>query len=134
VLDYCQNLAGSSERQALNDESSSRSQRGVYGISVTSELSGVSPQTLRLYESRGLLTPARTGGGTRRYSDDDLDRLGRIAELLASGVNLAGVSQILGLEARNTVLESDNSQLESDNAELRSRRSQRASRSHNGND
>lgn len=112
------------EREAvLRDESSS--QRGVYGISVTSELSGVSPQTLRLYESRGLLTPARTQGGTRRYSDDDLDRLARIAELLADGVNLAGVAQILGLESRNTALESDNSQLESDNAELRSRRRQR---------
>jgi MerR family transcriptional regulator/heat shock protein HspR len=107
----------------LRDEFSS--QRGVYGISVTSELSGVSPQTLRLYESRGLLTPARTKGGTRRYSDDDLDRLARIAELLADGVGLAGVAQILGLESRNTALQSDNSQLESDNAELRSRRRQR---------
>jgi MerR family transcriptional regulator, heat shock protein HspR len=121
-------------KAALNDESSSRSQRGVYGISVTSELSGVSPQTLRLYESRGLLTPARTEGGTRRYSDDDLDRLARIAELLASGVNLTGVSQILGLEALNTALESDNSRLESDNAELRSHRSQRTNRLHNRND
>jgi MerR family transcriptional regulator/heat shock protein HspR len=112
----------------LNGESSSRARRGVYGISVTSELSGVSPQTLRLYESRGLLTPARTEGGTRRYSDDDLDRLSRIAELLESGVNLVGVSQILGLEARNTALESDNSQLESDNAELRSRQPERTNR------
>ncbi|MDT5129028.1 MAG: MerR family transcriptional regulator, heat shock protein HspR [Mycobacterium sp.] len=118
----------------MNDESSSRSQRGVYGISVTSELSGVGPQTLRLYESRGLLTPARTEGGTRRYSDDDLDRLARITELLASGVNLAGVAQILGLEARNTALQSDNSQLESDNTELRSRRSQRTKSVDNRND
>jgi DNA-binding transcriptional MerR regulator len=118
----------------LNDESSSRARRGVYSISVTSELSGVSPQTLRLYESRGLLTPARTGGGTRRYSDDDLDRVARIAELLASGVNLAGVGQILGLEARNTVLQSNISQLESDNAELRSRRPRRTNRLENRND
>lgn len=118
----------------MNDESSSRSQRGVYGISVTSELSGVSPQTLRLYESRGLLTPARTEGGTRRYSNDDLDRLARITELLANGVNLAGVAQILGLEARNTALQSDNTQLESDNAELRSRRSQRTKSVANRND
>jgi MerR family transcriptional regulator/heat shock protein HspR len=118
----------------VNDESSSRSQRGVYGISVTSELAGVSPQTLRLYESRGLLTPARTEGGTRRYSNDDLDRLARITELLASGVNLAGVAQILGLEARNSTLQSDNSQLESDNAELRSRRSQRTKSVANRND
>jgi DNA-binding transcriptional MerR regulator len=48
--------------------------RGVYGIAVTSELSGVGPQTLRLYERRGLLTPSRTEGGTRLYSDDDLER------------------------------------------------------------
>ncbi|NKR47246.1 MerR family DNA-binding transcriptional regulator [Rhodococcus hoagii] len=53
-------------------EDSSRSKRGVYGISVTSELSGIGPQTLRLYESRGLITPSRTSGGTRRYSEDDL--------------------------------------------------------------
>ena len=125
VLNYRGQTVWREREAVLRDESSS--QRGVYGISVTSELSGVSPQTLRLYESRGLLTPARTEGGTRRYSDDDLDRLARIAELLADGVNLAGVAQILGLESRNTALESDNSQLESDNAELRSRRRQRMS-------
>lgn len=55
--------------------------RGVYGISVMSELSGVGPQTLRLYERRGLLTPARTGGGTRRYSEADLATLTRISAL-----------------------------------------------------
>jgi MerR family transcriptional regulator/heat shock protein HspR len=103
---------------ALNDDLSARAQRGVYGISVTSELSGVGPQTLRLYERHGLLTPARTDGGTRRYSDDDLERLRRIAELLDRGINLAGIAQILDLEARNTQLESDNTQLESDNARL----------------
>jgi MerR family transcriptional regulator, heat shock protein HspR len=123
VLNYRGQTVWREREAVLRDESSS--QRGVYGISVTSELSGVSPQTLRLYESRGLLNPARTEGGTRRYSDDDLDRLARIAELLADGVNLAGVAQILGLESRNTALESDNSQLESDNAVLRSRRQQR---------
>jgi MerR family transcriptional regulator/heat shock protein HspR len=134
VLSYRNLLVGPIGKAAVNDESSSRSQRGVYGISVTSELAGVSPQTLRLYESRGLLTPARTEGGTRRYSNDDLDRLARITELLASGVNLAGVAQILGLEARNSTLQSDNSQLESDNAELRSRRSQRTKSVANRND
>jgi MerR family transcriptional regulator/heat shock protein HspR len=123
VLNYRGQTVWREREAVLRDESSS--QRGVYGISVTSELSGVSPQTLRLYESRGLLNPARTEGGTRRYSDDDLDRLARIAELLADGVNLAGVAQILGLESRNTALQSDNSQLESDNAVLRSRRQQR---------
>jgi len=64
----------------LTDDSKPRTARGVYGIAVTSELSGVGPQTLRLYERRGLLSPSRTDGGTRRYSDDDLERLRRITE------------------------------------------------------
>ena len=96
-----------------------RSARGVYGISVAAELSGIDPQTLRLYERRGLLTPARTAGGTRRYSDDDLDRLRRINELVDEGVNIAGIGQILHLEHRNAQLESDNSDLEVENARLR---------------
>jgi len=81
----------------LTDDSPSRSARGVYGISVTSELSGVGPQTLRLYERRGLLAPSRTDGGTRRYSDDDLERLARIIELIEQGINLAGIVRILDL-------------------------------------
>ena len=89
----------------MTDDSVSRSVRGVYGISVTSELSGVGPQTLRLYERRGLLTPSRTDGGTRRYSDDDLERLRRISELVDRGVNLAGIAHILDLETRNSQLE-----------------------------
>jgi DNA-binding transcriptional MerR regulator len=92
----------------------------VYGISVASELSGIDPQTLRLYERRGLLTPARTDGGTRRYSDHDLERLQRITNLVTQGVNIAGILQILNLEHRNTELESDNGQLKSENARLRS--------------
>jgi DNA-binding transcriptional MerR regulator len=100
----------------LSNESAARSGRGVYGISVASELSGLDPQSLRLYERRGLLTPARTDGGTRRYSDDDLARLHRITELLAHGINLAGIARILDLEARNTQLEYDNAQLKSDTA------------------
>lgn len=91
---------------------------GVYGISVASELSGLGPQTLRLYETRGLLTPARSEGGTRRYSDDDLDRLQRITELLAAGINLAGISEIFTLEARNSQLEHANARLASENARL----------------
>ena len=97
-----------------------RSARGVYGISVAAELSGFDPQTLRLYERRGLLAPARTDGGTRRYSDDDLDRLGRISDLVAQGINIARIAQILHLEHRNSALESDNSELQSENARLRS--------------
>lgn len=104
----------------MPEEFPARSARGVYGISVASELSGIDPQTLRLYERRGLLTPARTDGGTRRYSDDDLDRLARISDLVAEGVNIAGIAQILHLEHRNSELECDNSHLQSENARLRS--------------
>ena len=84
----------------------------MYGISVTSELSGIAPQTLRLYERRGLLTPSRTNGGTRRYSDDDLVRLQRISELVDQGVNLAGIAHILDLESKNSQLQTDYTQLE----------------------
>ena len=97
----------------------SRSARGVYGITVASELSGFDPQTLRLYERRGLLTPARTDGDSRRYSDANLERLARISDLVSAGVNIAGILQILNLEHRNTELESDNSQLKCENARLR---------------
>jgi DNA-binding transcriptional MerR regulator len=74
----------------------------VYSISVASELSGVDPQMLRAYEQRGLLTPFRTDGGTRRYSRDDLDRISDITNLLGDGLNLAGIGQVLQLrhEAR----------------------------------
>jgi MerR family transcriptional regulator, heat shock protein HspR len=103
----------------VTGDSVSRSARGVYGISVTSELSGVGPQTLRLYERRGLLTPSRTDGGTRRYSDEDLERLKRITELVDQGVNLVGIAHILDLETRNSQLESDYTQLEVLNASLK---------------
>src|SRR6201990_945628 len=73
--------------------------RAVYVISVAAELAGVHPQTLRIYERKGLLDPARTAGGNRRYSDSDLDRLRRIAELTDEGLNLAGVRRVLELEA-----------------------------------
>ncbi|TSD50405.1 MerR family transcriptional regulator [Rhodococcus sp. KBS0724] len=85
-------------------ESQQRAQRGVYGISVMSELSGVGLQTLRLYERRGLLTPSRTEGGTRRYSESDLATLGRITALIDDGVNLVGIRSILSLEAENSIL------------------------------
>jgi MerR family transcriptional regulator, heat shock protein HspR len=72
--------------------------RGVYVISVAAELAGVHPQTLRIYERKGLLDPARTVGGNRRYSEGDIDRLRRIAELTSDGLNLAGVKRVLELE------------------------------------
>jgi DNA-binding transcriptional MerR regulator len=81
--------------------------RGLYAISVAAELVGLEPQSLRLYESKGLVTPARTDGGTRRYSSDDLVRLRRISELLAGGLNLAGISVVLHLEAENAQLRTD---------------------------
>ncbi len=105
---------------AVSRETTERSGRGVYGISVAAELSGVGPQTLRLYEERGLLCPTRSAGGTRRYSDDDLVRLERITALLAKGVNVAGIGHILDLQDRNTELESHNLQLISDNSQLKS--------------
>ncbi len=72
--------------------------RGVYVISVAAELAGMHPQTLRIYERRGLLDPARTGGGSRRYSQRDIDRLRRIHALTESGLNLAGVKAVMELE------------------------------------
>jgi MerR family transcriptional regulator/heat shock protein HspR len=74
--------------------------RAVYVISVAAELAGVHPQTLRIYERKGLLDPARTGGGSRRYSDRDIDQLRRIQELTTEGLNLAGVKRVLELEAQ----------------------------------
>lgn len=73
----------------------------VYIISVAAELAGVHPQTLRIYERKGLIEPYRTPGGTRRYSDEDLERLGMIQELTSEGVNLEGVRQILDLQTEN---------------------------------
>jgi MerR family transcriptional regulator/heat shock protein HspR len=70
----------------------------VYVISVAAELAGVHPQTLRIYERKGLLEPARTGGGSRRYSEADIDQLRRIQELTREGLNLAGVKRVLELE------------------------------------
>ena len=81
--------------------------RGVYGISVAADLVGMGVQNLRLYEARGLLEPGRTDGGTRRYSANDLDRLRRIGDLLADGLNLAGVGMVLVLEAENARLRAE---------------------------
>ena len=74
-------------------------ERALYSISVASEVTGVNPQMLRVYESKGLLDPYRTTGGTRRYSGRDLDRIGEITTLLAAGLNLAGVEHVLRLQA-----------------------------------
>ena len=84
-----------------------RFHRAVYVISVAAELAGVHPQTLRIYERKGLVDPARTGGGSRRYSDADIALLQRIQELTNDGLNLAGVKRVLDLEARVAELEAD---------------------------
>jgi MerR family transcriptional regulator/heat shock protein HspR len=81
-------------------------EEAVYIISVAAELAGVHPQTLRIYERKGLIEPYRTPGGTRRYSDEDLERLGLIQELTSAGVNLEGVRRILRLREDNRRLRS----------------------------
>jgi MerR family transcriptional regulator/heat shock protein HspR len=88
----------------------------VYVISVAAELAGVHPQTLRIYERKGLVDPARTSGGSRRYSDADIRVLQRIQELTTEGLNLAGVQRVLELEAENGRLQIqlDRLQAESD--------------------
>ncbi len=73
--------------------------RAVYVISVAAELAGVHPQTLRIYERKGLVSPARTDGGSRRYSDRDIEMLRRVQDLTESGLNLLGVKRVLELEA-----------------------------------
>src|ERR1041384_1026036 len=88
--------------------------RAVYVISVAAELAGVHPQTLRIYERKGLLDPARTGGGSRRYSEVDIDRLRRIQELTNEGLNLAGVKRVLELEEQLDGLRERMAQLQED--------------------
>ncbi len=78
--------------------------RGVYAISVAAELTGAGVQNLRVYERHGLVDPARTDGGTRRYSEEDLDRVRRVLELLELGLNLAGIALVLELEDDNARL------------------------------
>jgi len=74
------------------------SDRPLFMISVAAELAGMHPQTLRLYERRGLVRPQRTAKNTRRYSQHDVDRLQRIQELTELGLNLAGVERVLAME------------------------------------
>jgi MerR family transcriptional regulator/heat shock protein HspR len=81
--------------------------QAVYVISVAAELAGMHPQTLRIYERRGLVNPARTQGGNRRYSDADIERLQRIADLAEQGLNLEGIRRVMELEAENERLRRD---------------------------
>lgn len=79
----------------LNDRN-----RPLYMISIAAQLAGVHPQTLRMYEQKGLVTPQRTSGNTRMYSEADIERLNLISELTGEGINLAGVIRILDLQGR----------------------------------
>jgi MerR family transcriptional regulator/heat shock protein HspR len=99
--------------------------RGVFVISVAAELAGVHPQTLRIYERKGLVDPARTGGGNRRYSEEDIELLRRIQDLTTEGLNLAGVKRVLALEAELARLEAE---LEAALAEARRARRTRVER------
>ncbi len=83
---------------APGSHAGANAERAVYVISVAAELAGMHPQTLRIYERKGLLDPVRTPGGSRRFSDLDLARLRRIQELTAEGLNLEGVRRVLELE------------------------------------
>lgn len=85
--------------------------QGVFAISVAAEMVSMEIQNLRVYERRGLLEPDRTTGGTRLYSADDIDRLHRIRDLLAEGLNLAGIAHVLALEERVGALEAENARL-----------------------
>ncbi len=81
--------------------------RGLFSIAVAAELTGLHPQTLRLYEQEGLLTPARSSGGTRRYSTDDIDKLHEIMALTSDGLNLAGVRRVLELQEQTRALQDE---------------------------
>jgi MerR family transcriptional regulator/heat shock protein HspR len=82
----------------------SETRRAVFVISVAAELAGMHPQTLRIYERKGLLEPYRTPGGTRRYSQEDIERLQLIQELTSQGLNLEGVRRVIALQEENRSL------------------------------
>jgi DNA-binding transcriptional MerR regulator len=95
--------------------------RGVFAISVAAELAGVHPQTLRIYEREGLVQPARSEGGTRRYSAEDVERLRLIAALTGDGLNLAGVKKVLALQQQLAELRATVERLEAELARRRER-------------
>jgi MerR family transcriptional regulator/heat shock protein HspR len=86
-------------------------EQGVFAISVAARMASMEIQNLRVYERRGLVDPDRTAGGTRLYSEDDVARLVRIGELLAAGLNLAGIARVLELEQEVARLRADNARL-----------------------
>jgi MerR family transcriptional regulator, heat shock protein HspR len=92
---------------ADNEGNSAGANRAVYVISVAAELTGVHPQTLRIYERKGLLDPSRTSGGSRRFSEADLSRLRHIQQLTSTGLNLEGVRRVLELETELARLQAE---------------------------
>jgi MerR family transcriptional regulator/heat shock protein HspR len=88
--------------------------QALFVISVAAELAGVHPQTLRIYERKGLVDPARTGGNSRRYSEHDIERLRRIQALTNEGLNLAGVKRVMELEAKVLELQAQLDQARAD--------------------
>lgn len=103
VPDCCKRNLGTDWKDIVTENMQEQAV-GLYAISVVSQLVGTGQQNIRLYERKGLLTPDRTAGGTRQYSDADLAVLRRISELLDEGLNLAGVAKVLELEAANARL------------------------------
>lgn len=99
----------------------------VYVISVAAELAGMHPQTLRIYERRGLVQPARTEGGNRRYSDADIELLSRISELAEQGLNLEGIRRVMELEGEVAQLRAElgDAQSAARNAQSEAERTQR---------
>jgi MerR family transcriptional regulator, heat shock protein HspR len=93
-------------------------ERGVFMISVAAELAEMHPQTLRMYEARGLIAPKRSPKNTRLYSQRDVERLRRIQEMTAQGLNLAGVETVLALEERVAKLSAEVQRLRRRNEEL----------------
>ena len=94
---------------------------GVFAISVVSEMVSMPAQNLRVYERHGLLEPERTPGGTRRYSEQDVERLHRIRDLLAEGLNLAGIAHVLRLEDEVEQLRAERERLQAECQRLRGR-------------
>jgi MerR family transcriptional regulator, heat shock protein HspR len=103
----------------VSTSNGSPSPRPLYSISVAAELTGLPLQTLRLYEEKGLVTPARTPGGTRRFSDADVDRIRRVATLVDAGVTLSAVGMVLELQDDNADLVTRNRDLRARNSALR---------------
>ena len=95
-------------------EGSKRDDRALFVISVAAELAGVHPQTLRIYERKGLVRPKRTSANSRRYSERDIERLREIQELTGMGVNLAGVRRVMELQEKIDRLEARAAQLEAE--------------------